>query len=178
MFFPLRGVASVDVFTDASGFFGCGGVLMSSHWFNFAWPEFWATVDISVKELVPVVVAAALWGRFWYRTHVCFHSDNTAVVAMLTSGTGSTPAAQHLLRCLYFYTALFQFDYTAEHVPGVENVAADALSRNNIVLFSSLIKQASRTQIPTVLVELLVTRQPDWGSPTWTRLFTSTLPRR
>ena len=30
MFFPQRYTASVDVFTDASGSFGCGGVLMSS----------------------------------------------------------------------------------------------------------------------------------------------------
>ena len=63
-------------------------------------------------------------------------------------------------------------------MPGVSNVAADALSRNNIVLFSSLVKQASRTQIPAELMNLLVSCQPDWGSPTWTRLFTSTLPRR
>ena len=64
MFFPQRYTASVDVFTDASGSFGCGGVLMSSQWFNFAWPESWAAVDISVKELVPVVVAASLWGHW------------------------------------------------------------------------------------------------------------------
>jgi hypothetical protein len=29
-------------------------------WFRGQWPEDWVNVDISVKELVPVVIAAAL----------------------------------------------------------------------------------------------------------------------
>ena len=49
-------------------------------WFRGQWPE---DVDISVKELVPVVIAAALWGRHWTSEHVCFHSDNMAVVSIL-----------------------------------------------------------------------------------------------
>ena len=32
-------------------------------WFRGQWPEDWVNVDISVNELVPVVIAAALWGR-------------------------------------------------------------------------------------------------------------------
>ena len=39
----------------------------------------------------------------------------------------------HLLRCLSFFAAYFGFHFRAEHVPGVENGAADALSRNNTV---------------------------------------------
>ena len=47
------------------------------------------------------------------------------------------PVALLLLHCLYFYSAFFHFRFSAEHVPGVLNVAANALSRNNLLLFSS-----------------------------------------
>lgn len=81
-----------------------------------------------MKKLVPVVIAAALWGRSWYRRRICFHVDNMAVVAILQNQSARYLMAYHFLRCLYFYTAFFQFDYTAEHIPGVQNTTADALS--------------------------------------------------
>ena len=34
-------------------------------WFQESWPEEWEAVDISVKELLPVVVAVALWCNTW-----------------------------------------------------------------------------------------------------------------
>ena len=63
-------------------------VLLPSHWFHFPWPELWSGmswsgIDISVKELVPIVVAAALCCSRWRHSYVCFHSDNIVVVAML-----------------------------------------------------------------------------------------------
>ena len=176
MFFPNLLTPTAHIYTDASGSFGCGGVLVSSLWFHFPWPASWAEVDISVKELVPLVAAAALWGRLWHRTRVCFHSDNMAVVAMLQNRSARGEKARHLMRCFYFYTAFFRFDYIAVHVPGILNSAADALSRNNIPLFTSLIPQASQVQVPAPLLDLLVYQQPDWGSTQWISLFMSTLP--
>ena len=79
---------------------------------------------LTSKELVPIVFAAALWGESWRSQHVCFHSDNMAVVAILTAGT---PLLMHLLRCFSFYSAYYCFHYTCVHIPGVMNVAADAL---------------------------------------------------
>ena len=137
----------------------------------------WDMVDIVVKELVPVVVAAALWGSHWYRSHVCFHIDNEAVVAILQRQSGRGTLVQHLLRCFYFYTSFSQFSYTAEHIPGILNTAADALSRDNFTLFSSLLPQASRVAIPQPVIEMLVTQRPDWGSVSWISLFAGTLTR-
>ena len=62
---------------------------------------------------------------------------------------------------LIFYTTWFQFHYSVEHVPGVLNIAADAISRNNISLLPSLIPQASRVQLPPSILEMLVTQRPD-----------------
>ena len=80
-----------------------------------------------------------------------------------------------MLRCLYFYSALFQFEFSAEHIPGVQNVAADALSRDNLVLFSSFLPQATQVQIPASLLDLLLIQRPDWGSVNWINLFRDSL---
>ena len=83
MFFTVTTDASVHVYSNASGSFGCGAFVCYSLWFQICWPSSWASVNIAVKELVLVVVAAALWGHHWRGAKVCFHSDNLAVVAIL-----------------------------------------------------------------------------------------------
>ena len=175
MFFPYSPVTQVHVHSDASGSFGCGALLTQSSWFQLRWPHSWDSIDITTKELLPVVLAAAVWGREWRHQSVCFHTDNMGVVAILQKRSARHPVALHLLRCLYFYAAFFRFDYVAHHVPGVVNVAADAISRNNLTLFSSLFPQAMQVSIPQPLQDLLVVQRPDWGSRHWTSLFASTL---
>ena len=84
------------------------------------------------KEMVPVVVASALWGSHWSSHHVCFHVDNLAVVAALNKGSSKEPSGivMHLLHCLFFFAAHYRFTFRAAHVPGHCNVIADAMSRN------------------------------------------------
>ena len=139
------------------------------------WPEDWRETNIAAKELVPVVIAAAVWGALWRGQHIRFHSDNMAVVAIMSSGTAGTPLLMHLLRCFSFYSAYYGFHHSCVHIPGVLNVAADALSRNNLSLFLSLAPQVPQSTIPSSLIELLITVRPDWGSPDWTQLFTISL---
>ena len=91
--------------------------------------------------MAPIVLAAAVWGRTWHRSRVCFRCDNAAVVPEAIH-QGSYPFASPLL--LVFYAALFRFSYCPLHLPGISNVAADALSRNNMSLFLSLVPQGSQ----------------------------------
>ena len=173
-FFPLP-VPATHVHSDASGSYGCGAVSDDLNWFQVQWPTHWADVDISAKELAPVVIAAAIWGSRWESKHICFHSDNMAVVAVLNTRSAKSPLLMHLLRCFAFYSAYFRFHFTARHVPGVLNTAADALSRNNLQLFSSLVPQAQESSIPPSLYNLLIGTRPDWGSPAWSQLFSHSL---
>ena len=83
----------------------------------------------------------------------------------------------HLLRCLVFYAESFGFQFLAELVSGAINTAADTISRNNIQLFLSLVPQMPRVSIPQLVLDLLVTRRPNWGSSEWTTLFSSSLTR-
>ena len=173
-FFPLP-TPTCHVYSDASGTYGSGAFADTVGWFQVKWPEGWEEVDISAKELVPVVIAAALWGHGWQGQHICFHSDNMAVVATINSKTARVPLLMHLLRCFSFYSSYFRFHYSCVHVPGVLNAAADALSRNNLTLFSSLVPQAPQFTIPPSLFKLLIATRPDWGSPAWTQLFVHSL---
>ena len=175
-FFPVAST-SIEVSSDASGTFGCGAFENTSSWFQLQWPESWQSVHITAKELIPIVIAAAVWGGQWSRKRICFRCDNMAVVDLLKSNTSQDRLLMHLLRCLAFYSAYFRFQCVAVHVPGIHNTAADALSRNNMSLFASLVPQGQQIIIPPPVLNLLVHDRPDWGSQTWTRLFTLSLTR-
>lgn len=71
--------------SDASGSWGCGALYLS-HRFQIAWGGPVAKSSITVKELVPIVVAAAIWGRSWVGGIVLARCDNAAVVAMINKG--------------------------------------------------------------------------------------------
>ena len=99
------------------------------------------------------------------------------VVDLLRSRSSADKLLMHLLLCLIFYSAFYRCQFIAEHIPGVLNTAADALSLNNISLFYSLVPQSWPVPLPPVVVDLIVNTRPDWGSQAWTTLFTSSLIR-
>ena len=117
-FFPLPS-PSRHIYSDASGSFGCGAFNPTTGWLKLQWPALWSSIDIAAKEMVPIVVAAALWGRLWEGCHICLHSDNMAVVAVLNKRTAKDPLLLHFLRCLYFYAAFYRFHYSAAHIPSL-----------------------------------------------------------
>ena len=135
------------------------------------------TVDIAVKEFAPVVVSAALWERLWEGRHIRFHSDNIAVVSILNKGTAKDHLLIHFLHCLFFYAAYYKFHYSAAHIPGTFNTAADALSHNDLTHFLLLAPQVPRVEVPTVVQDILILEMPDWISPRWTSLFSHSLHR-
>lgn len=169
-------LADVEVFSDASGSWGCGAY-SGSQWFQLAWSSSAAKYQIAVKELLPVVLAAAVWGKDWKGLDVTCHSDNQAVVAVIRSRTSKDPDLMHLLRSLSFIEARYEFFLSAKYIPGSCNELADDLSRNRL---SSFLQKASNmslkpTTIPQPLRDLLFIEKPDWLSPSWTQLFNSIL---
>ena len=106
----------------------------------------------------------------WSGKHVCFYSDNMAMVVTLNTKTAKFPRLMHLMRCFSFYCAFYRFHVSSRHIEGSSNAAADALSRNNPPLFYALVPQASGFSVPPGIVELLVAHRPNWGSQAWTDL--------
>ncbi len=129
--------------------------------------------------MVPVALAAAVWGQDWSGQRVLCKCDNTAVVIVINSGTAKDPLLMHLMRCLFFYAAHYKFVDSAHHLPGKDNSGEDAISRNNADLFLSLYHQAIRTAtpIPTALLQLAISSRPDWTDMIWKQSFTATLSR-
>ena len=93
-------------------------------------------------------------------------SDNMSVVCALTTGVARDPLLMHLLRCLHFFMANFQIIIEAHHIAGVDNSAADALSRNKLDVFLSCSPQAalSPSPIPQSPLDMLLHNKPDWTS--------------
>ena len=135
--------------------------------------------SIAAKELPPILLAAATWGKGWKGVVVLFQCDNKAVVAVLQSRYSCDPTLMHLLRCLFFMEAKYQFQCMAQHVQGRLNVAADALSRNHLSTFFSQLPAADPHPSPLSpsMVDQLTDVMATWTSQPWTRHFTTIVAR-
>ena len=133
---------SVEVISDASGSFGCGAFVNNLGWFQLQWPASRRPVNVAAKELVPVVIATAVWGHCWTGKGDCFRCDNMAAVSVLNTRTLHNQLLMHLLRCLSFFAAYFRFDIKAPHIPGVLNTAADAIISHYFSLSSHRPKES------------------------------------
>ena len=170
-FFPLP-TPSSHVYSEASGSFGCGA--FCTKWLQLPWPNKYVDVGIAAKELVPIMIAAAVWGPAWSGHHVRFHCNNEAVVSVIQRRAARLPLLVQLLRCLFFYASVYHFDFSSCHIPGVSNSAADAISRNQLSYLSFLLPQVPRVAISTAVADFLLS-PPDWESSSWTGQFIRSL---
>lgn len=109
-----------------------GGGHWGDNWFYINWsidcPEF-AEEHINVKEVLSAIVAAHLWGHQWSNHKIMLFTDNSTTVASINKGTSRNRVIMMLLRYLFWLSATFNFVIKAGHIPGVNNVKADLLSR-------------------------------------------------
>ena len=90
---------SQTIYFDASGGWGFGAK-WNHQWFQVPWPKDWAFMHISPKELVPIVIAVALWGP-------CCYCDNSGVVFAVNKGATRDPQLMRLMCALYFFCASY-----------------------------------------------------------------------
>ena len=157
------------VWSDASGSWGCGAY-WHTRWFQYPWTEVSTEWSIAVKEMVPVMWGCFVWGSEWVRGVVQWSCDNLAVVEVINRGCSKDEHLAHLLRCIHFAEAKFNFTLVARHVEGVANDKADDLSRNRLSSFLSKVSEADDrpTQIPPWL-EQLGAVTGEWTNKTWVR---------
>ena len=135
------------VSSDASG--SCGfGALWRTQWFCSSWFFLSTRMSIAFLELVPIVVAAHLWGHAWSRLRVQFLCDNLAIVNVLNSGTSKSHDIMHLLRLLTLEACRHNFVFLAAHIPGRDNSAADALSRLRLQEFRRVAPHSDLLPLP------------------------------
>lgn len=160
--------------SDASGSWGCGAI-WATNWIQCEWQTTWVGKSIALKELLPIVLACAIWGASWSHKRIQVLCDNAAVIEIINAKTSKCRDIMHLLRCLHFFLAYHDCTLQAVHVPGVLNVAADAISRNRMQVLRQTVPNAQLQpdQVPQALWKLLVLTQPDWMSVNWKTLLTS-----
>jgi len=85
------------------------------------------------------------------------------VVAVVNSGVSRDAEVMHLIRCLVFIAAKFNFIVTAGHISGH---CTDALSHNRLQQFKHHISQAQTTPapIPPEMLDLLFYPNPIGGN--------------
>ena len=85
----------------------------------------------------------------------------------------------HMMRCLFFIEAKFNFIITAKHITGKSNTNVDNLSRGDSQSFLSSHPQASRLPTPLEpgLINSLTVVTPDWMSPSWIQSFTASFSK-
>lgn len=149
------------------------------HWFQLQWVQSISSYNITIKELLPIVLATTVWGSQWKGLTIKLRCDNAAVMAMVNHGSSNDSEAMHLLRCLSFLSAKFQLVLHAFHFSGTVSTLADDLSCNNASHFLSTHMQANRllTHIPEELLDVLIISKPDCMSPHWTNLWTIILSK-
>lgn len=148
---------AVEVTSNMSGALGFGAYY-NNEWFSGAWVPSQSQLSIAYKELFPVLVASHVWGSQWFRCHILFRPDNQAVVHIVLSRTSKVPCIMQLLRLLLLAAALFNFTFTALHIPGIHNSIADALSRFHWQDFRRLAPEAQLhpTPVPQQLWDHLI----------------------
>ncbi len=107
------------------------------------------------------------------------YCDNTTAVAIVNSGSVRNGQAMQLRRCLAYLMAMNQFSLKATHIQGARNVAADALSRNDLSRFRMCCPQTQQqgSPIPAGLLDTLLLTESDWMRKDWVESWTSTLDR-
>ena len=131
---------------------GCGAFDVSSGWLKLRWPKHWVMSSIALKEFVPLVIAAitSLWSWHWSRgLPKTFAWTSYFVLSMLPSTS------------FIFW----------QHIPGIRNTAANALSRTS---FSRIFSPVLPVEVPSVVLD---EAHPDWSSLHCIELFRRTLFR-
>lgn len=143
--------------TDASGSWGCGAWYGQS-WFQLQWDARAQPLSIAEKELIPIILACAVWGKSWQGCQVVCRCDNQVIMSCLRSRSSRDKGIMHLLRCLVFVEAFYHCYLHPSYIDTKSNHLANDLSCNNSSSFLSKVPSVDPhpTPISQEVLELLL----------------------
>ncbi|KAM4017449.1 uncharacterized protein ACNLHF_007079 [Anomaloglossus baeobatrachus] len=122
----------LELFTDAAGSSGFGA-FFQGQWCAERWPDRWVDEglmrNVALLEMFPILVALHLWREHLANKKIRFNCDNMGVVLVINKFSASSPPVIRVLRELVLVCLQINAYVTAAHVPGVQNLIADSLSR-------------------------------------------------
>lgn len=119
-----------QLFSVDSCLTGCGG-WMNGRFFQCVFPEFILdqNLHINLLEMLTVVVALKIWGKYLANLKVVIFCDNFVTVRVLNTGASKNKFLQACLREICWLGAIHNFDIKSKHVSGCDNRIPDLLSR-------------------------------------------------
>lgn len=101
------------------------------YFFHTTYPNFITkqSLHIDALELLAVTVSVKLWASVLPRQRILVLTDNTSTELALNSEKSRVPFTQACLRELWLYAARYDFEISAHHMAGSQNVIADCLNR-------------------------------------------------
>lgn len=148
-----------EFYTDSSGAYGCG-VVFGDEWSWLAWPVDWSQdikKDITFLELVPIVLGIFIWADKLACNKLLLHVDNLALVHIINNKTSQNKRVMILLRALVLKTLQKSIQIKYQHIPGVKNNKADAISRFQFWKFHQLAPGAQPypCPVPTQFLQII-----------------------
>ena len=109
---------------------GCGGIYFKQY-FHVPFPQNIMDQQLPIHklEMLAVLLAVRIWGRYCRGMKIQIYCDNESCVQVLNSSRTKDPFLATCLRELWLEVATFGFELRAVHLPGEENRVPDWLSR-------------------------------------------------
>ena len=152
----------IDLYTDASTLYGCGGY-HNQDWFIMEWNEEFINKynpSINYLELYAVTIAVLLWINKYKNKKITLFCDNMSVVHMINNNSSKCRNCMILIRIIVLEGMLNNTKINAKHVTGETNIYADRLSRLNYKEFRNLARKNNKkfnnkcTPIPDILIPM------------------------
>ena len=163
----------------ASGSWGCGAYTRSGEWLQLKWPIKWNSYHITVRKLLPFVLAIPIWGKRWQGRFVRCWCDTAAVVVVLRDQGGVKTSMR--CTCWKVCTSSWQLSRSGLHL-SILRAHETSLQMHCLIIIEMCfyLSELSSTQqvptmVPSILRQLPVDYQVDCMSRVWGDLLSSTL---
>ena len=164
---------SINEWSNPAEHFSCDasleglGAINSDQYFHAVFPSFIQDLHLHINslELLTIVVSLKMWGKNAMGKKIVVYFDNEASVTVLNTGFSRDMFMQSCLREICYLAAVHGFEVRSRHIVGVENRAADYLSRwhsnyKNTVNIKSCIEGGNYCEVE--MLEELFMFSHDW----------------
>ena len=137
----------LHIHTDAAKNVGFAAVF-KTHWFWGTWLSWWCEQNMTLLEMMPILLALETSGYKMKNSVVVLHTDNEALVSVINKQSSKEKLVMVLVRWLVVAGLKYNIVCQAQQVPGQYNTMADALSRSQMEKFRALHPQADTRPSP------------------------------
>jgi hypothetical protein len=104
--------------------------------------------NLSLLELIPIVMALYIWVEEFAQKKILFHADNAALVSIINKRSSKDKLIMKFIRPLVLQTIRHNVQIKAMHIEGAKNNIADSLSRFQMNRFRRLAPSADLYPVP------------------------------